>query len=261
MTDNERLIGRVIAVESDKVFIRLEDDSKSLTKTFVTGTYPIARINSYVIIPVGSISIVGIVTKVSMAKEDIEFTADASLSLPKPKRTISVSMVGTIEKQKEKFKFSFGISQFPVLDNPVWFILEKELDAIFDKEENEDYFIELGFSTAYPDYKVKVNPDKLFSRHLGILGNTGAGKSHTIASILQTILNNKKVIHGQGAHFIVFDTNGEYKQAFTGSDSFNCLNINQSQLKIPYWFMNFQDFRTLFQAVRERKFRFYSKRF
>src|SRR6185503_1960653 len=74
------------------------------------------------------------------------------------------------------------------------------------------------------------------------------GKSHTIASILQTILNNKKVIDGQGAHFIIFDTNGEYKQAFTGSDSFNCLNINQSQLKIPYWFMNFQDFRTLFQA-------------
>ena len=205
MTDNERLIGRVIAVESDRVFIRLEDESKSLTKTFVTGTYPIARINSYVIIPVGSISIVGIVTKVNMAKEDIEFTTDATLSLPKPKRTISVSMVGTITKENQKFNFNFGISQFPVLDNPVWFILDKELDAIFDKEENEDYFIELGQSTAYPDYKVKVNPDKLFSRHLGILGNTGAGKSHTIASILQTILNNKDVIEGKGAHFIVFD--------------------------------------------------------
>lgn len=248
MIDNERLIGRVIAVESDKVLIKLEDDSKSLTKTFVTGTYPIARINSYVIIPVGSIGIVGIVTKISMAKEDIEFTADASLSLPKPKRTISVSMVGTIQKQKENFKFDFGISQFPVLDNPVWFILEKELDAIFDKDENDDYFIELGFSTAYPDYKVKVNPDKLFSRHLGILGNTGAGKSHTIASILQTILTNKKVIEGKGAHFILFDTNGEYKQAFTGVDSFHCLNIDQAQLRVPYWFMNFQDYRTLFQA-------------
>ncbi len=248
MTDNERLIGRVIAVESDRVLIRLEDDSKSLTKTFVTGTYPIARINSYVIMPVGSISIVGIVTKVNMAKEDIEFTSEATLTLPKPKRTISVSMVGTISKDNDKFRFDFGICQFPVLDNPVWFILDRELDAIFDKEENDSYFIELGQSTAYPDYKVKVNPDKLFSRHLGILGNTGAGKSHTIASTLQTILNNKFVIEGKGAHFIIFDTNGEYKQAFYENTNFKCLHINQDNLRIPYWFMNFLDFRTLFQA-------------
>ena len=68
MTDHERLIGKVIAVESDRVLIELEKDSKSLTKTFVSGTYPIARINSYVILPVGSVSIIGVVTKVSMAK-------------------------------------------------------------------------------------------------------------------------------------------------------------------------------------------------
>src|SRR5690606_22128765 len=124
----------------------------------------------------------------------IEISSEATLSLPQPKRTISVSMIGTLEKDSQnQFKFSFGISQFPVLNNPVWFILNEELDAIFDKFRNEEYFIEIGTSTAYPDYEVKVNPDKLFSRHLGILGNTGAGKSHTIASILQTILRNEEV--------------------------------------------------------------------
>jgi uncharacterized protein len=249
MNENERLIGKVIAVESDKVFIELEKDSKSLTKTFVSGTYPIARINSYVIIPVGSISIVGVVTRVSMANEQIEITHDATLSLPQPRRTISVSMVGTLEKDSQsKFKFSFGISQFPVLNNPVWFILNEELDAIFDKNENSEFFIEMGKSTAYPDYNVKFNPDKLFSRHLGILGNTGAGKSHTIATILQTILRNKNVKDGKGAHFIIFDTNGEYKQAFQNDPNFEMLHIDQESMRIPYWFMNFQDYRTLFQA-------------
>jgi ABC-type dipeptide/oligopeptide/nickel transport system ATPase component len=249
MNENERLIGKVIAVESDKVFIELEKDSKSLTKTFVSGTYPIARINSYVIIPVGSISIVGVVTRVSMANEQIEITHDATLSLPQPRRTISVSMVGTLEKDSQsKFKFSFGISQFPVLNNPVWFILNEELDSIFDKNENSEFFIEMGKSTAYPDYNVKFNPDKLFSRHLGILGNTGAGKSHTIATILQTILRNKNVKDGKGAHFIIFDTNGEYKQAFQNDPNFEMLHIDQESMRIPYWFMNFQDYRTLFQA-------------
>lgn len=247
--DSERLIGKVIAVESERVLIELERESKSLTKTFVSGTYPIARINSYVIMPVGSVSIVGVVTRVSMANEQIEISSEATLSLPQPKRTISVSMIGTLEKDSQnQFKFSFGISQFPVLNNPVWFILNEELDAIFDKFRNEEYFIEIGTSTAYPDYEVKVNPDKLFSRHLGILGNTGAGKSHTIASILQTILRNEEVKKGKGAHFIIFDTNGEYKQAFSGDDSFEMLYIDQGSLRIPYWFLNFQDYRTLFQA-------------
>ncbi len=249
MTDSERLIGKVIAVESDKVLIELERDSKSLTKTFVSGIYPIARINSYIIIPVGSISIVCIVTRVSMANEQIEISQDATLSLPQPKRTISASMVGTLEKDSQNnFKFSFGISQFPVLNNPVWFIINEELDAIFDKSITSDFFIEIGKSTAYPDYSVKVNPDKLFSRHLGILGNTGAGKSHTIASILQTILRDENVKNGQGAHFIIFDTNGEYKQAFKDDPNFQMLHIDQDSLRIPYWFMNFQDYRTLFQA-------------
>src|SRR5690554_1655952 len=113
--DSERLIGKVIAVESERVLIELERESKSLTKTFVSGTYPIARINSYVIMPVGSVSIVGVVTRVSMANEQIEISSEATLSLPQPKRTISVSMIGTLEKDSQnQFKFSFGISQFPV---------------------------------------------------------------------------------------------------------------------------------------------------
>ncbi len=248
MNENERIIGRVVAVESERVLVELDKDSRSLTKTFVTGIYPIARINSYVIFPVGSVSIVGIVTRISMAKENIELTSDATISLPQPKRTITVTMVGTLERKNNKTEFSYGIVQYPALDNPVWFILESELDCIFDNFENKKYFLEIGKSTIYPDYSVKIFPDKLFSRHLGILGNTGAGKSCTIATILQSILNHEEVIKGKNSHFIIFDTNGEYKKAFENSEKYNLLHIDQAGLNIPYWFMNFHDFRTLFQA-------------
>jgi len=249
MSDNERLIGKVIAVESDRVLIELEKDSKSLTKTFISGTYPIARINSYLVIPIGSVSIIAVVTKVSMANEHIELTHESTISLPQPKRTLVASMVGTIEKDSEsKYVFNFGISQFPVLNNPVWFILDEELDGIFDKEKNDKYFIEIGKSTTYNDYSIKINPDKLFSRHLSVLGNTGAGKSNTIASILQAILKNEDVTKGKGAHFIIFDTNGEYKNAFCGHKEFDTLYVNQSTLRIPYWFLNFSDLTNLFQA-------------
>lgn len=258
MTEQDRLIGRVIAVQSEIVLVELERDSKTLTKTFVTGTYPIARINSYVLMPVGAVMIVGIVTRVSMAKEDVEITPQATLALPQPKRTISVTMIGTLEKAGDVLNYKFGIKQFPALDNPVWFILEEELDVIFDKNKSADYFIPIGKSTVYPEYEIKLNPNKLFSRHLGVLGNTGSGKSHTIATLIQTILRHPDVVKGKAAHFIILDTNGEYNNAFSSLDSkgdptlnnemFEMLNIKQETLKIPYWFLNFEDFRNLFSA-------------
>lgn len=94
-----------------------------------------------------------------------------------------------------------------------------------------------------------MNPNLLLSRHLAVLGNTGSGKSCTIASFIQTILQNDEVVKGDGAHFVIFDTNGEYRAAFTGCTKFGALHIGQDDLMIPYWFMNLQDFRDLFRVT------------
>jgi hypothetical protein len=104
--ENERTIGKVVLVESEHVIVELDTSSKSMTKTFLTGTYPIARINSYVLIPVGAVSIVGFVTRVSMTEQDLEIAEKGSLTLAHPRRTISVTMVGTMTRKSGKFEFS-----------------------------------------------------------------------------------------------------------------------------------------------------------
>lgn len=260
--ENERLIGRVVSVESQFAMVELEKDLKSLNKSFYSGVYPVARINSYVVMPVGSIEIVGIVTKVSMREDAEASTTKAVITLPEARRLIRVTMLGTLRKKAEQqdgkdvFEFSFGISEFPALDNPVYFVLDNELDAIFDKsqqgppdkEDDKAYYLPVGKSAIYKDYFVKVDPDSLFSRHLAVLGNTGSGKSCTIAQLLQTILRREEVKKGKQAHFVIFDTNGEYKNAFPVTD-FDCLTIGKDGLKIPYWFMNLNDFQRLFRAT------------
>ena len=163
-------------------------------------------------------------------------------------------MVGSITKCEKQLKFDYGIKEFPALDNPVWFILEDELDVIFDKRGGDRYFVELGASAAYPEYRAKLNPDILFSRHLAVIGNTGGGKSCTIASLIQTILRHADVKKGAGAHFVIFDTNGEYQNAFSSklpnqTQEFSMLHIDQSTLRIPYWFMNLDDLRQLFRVT------------
>ena len=258
--ENERLIGRVVSVESQHAMVELEKDLKSLHKSFYSGVYPVARINSYVVMPIGSVEIVGIVTRVSMREDSAEISTKAVITLPEALRLIRVTMLGTLRKKadqkdgKDVFDFSFGISEFPALDNPVYFVLDNELDAIFDRNqieplpdsEDKTYYLPIGKSGIYKDYLVKVDPDSLFSRHLAVLGNTGSGKSCTIAQLLQTILRREEVKNGKQAHFVIFDTNGEYKDAFPVTE-FECLTIGKDGLKIPYWFMNFEDWVQLVQ--------------
>jgi len=258
--ENERLIGRVVSVESQHAMVELEKDLKSLHKSFYSGVYPIARINSYVVMPIGSVEIVGIVTRVSMSEDTAEVSTKAVITLSDAKRLIRVTMLGTLKKKpdqkdgKDAFDFSFGISEFPALDNPVYFVLDNELDAIFDKsqtkpsddKDDKTFYLPIGKSGIYKEYQVKVDPDSLFSRHLAVLGNTGSGKSCTIAQLIQTILRRDEVKQGKQAHFVIFDTNGEYHDAFEHKD-FESLTIGRDGLRIPYWFMNFEDWIQLIQ--------------
>lgn len=92
------------------------------------------------------------------------------------------------------------------------------------------------------------------------MGSTGSGKSCTIASILQSILSRPEI---KRTHFVILDTNGEYRAAFQRSigegrwekiPEFECLYIpsnpqeEKERLVIPYWFMNSDDFVRLFRA-------------
>ena len=267
--ERDRNIGRVLNVDSFRVLIEIDRENKSLTKTHYFGIYPVARINSYVVIPVGYEKIVGHITKVQMFTEANEPINKATITLPNVKRLVWATMIGTIKKKGDREYYEQGITSYPSLDNPVCFILKNELDIIFDKKteyitdianDKRSYYVPIGKSTAFPEYEIKIDPDALFSKHLAILGNTGSGKSCTIVSLIQTLLKGKygdKKSKIENANFIILDTNGEYRNAFIKKSKDgkkfniigNCLNIDKEGLKIPYWFMNFEDFKTLFKAT------------
>jgi len=252
---NERNIGHIVTVDSLSVFVRLDDDLKSLYKSGYEEIYPVARINSYIVIPVGADRIVAIVDRVMNREETDLSKARGAIFLTESSRYLSATMIGTIEDGR----YMQGVYNYPILDNPVWYVTRKDLDIIFDQKQKggtinfkEDYYLPIGTSPAFPDYQVKINPDRLFGKHAAILGNTGSGKSCTLTSILQSMFqfeyNGKKL---QSAHVVIFDTNGEYKDAFKIDEKHkvNPFYINEEGLKVPYWFMNFDDMDYLFEPT------------
>lgn len=254
--EQERQVGHIVSVDSLIVYVKLEDDLKSLYKSGFHEIYPIARINSYIIIPVGADRIVAIVNRVQTREETELSKNNKALFLTESSRYLSATMIGTIENNK---KYVMGVYNYPILDNPVWYVVREDLEKIFDQKKGTeqvnfegDFYLPIGTSPAFPDFQIKINPDKFFGKHAAILGNTGSGKSCTLASILQSLFHHK--YNGQklqNAHFIIFDTNGEYKNAFNLSedDKVNPLAINKDGLKIPHWFMNYDDLDYLFEPT------------
>ena len=259
-----RIIGRVLSVDNFRVFIKIEDDIKGAFKSGINDIYEVARINSYLIIPVGADRIVALITRVTM-KEEVELNnSSASIILPSSSRYISATMLGTIAKKDDKEQFIQGVYNFPSLDNPVWYVTEEDLKHIFDDKDNrdeidyqKDFYLPIGTSPAFQDYKVKICPDQFFVKHAAILGNTGSGKSCTLTSILRNLFRFRYNDNAQlsNAHIVIFDTNGEYKNAFisnSGNDEeLKLINAyyygGDAEVKVPYWLMNWDEFKYLFK--------------
>ena len=84
--------------------------------------------------------------------------------------------------------------------------------------------------------------DRLFGRHLAVLGNTGSGKSCSVAGLIRWSidsakekLSNKETVNSR---FIVLDPNGEYGKAFADKPNANIYTVNvegetDKQLEVP----------------------------
>lgn len=262
---HEHEIGRVVAVDTAQVTVELNRDLKALTRSTYEGTYEVGRINSYIIIHVGSRRIVSMVTRVVMTEES-ELQADKTMvSLPSTRRLMKATMIGTIDEAK----FRQGINLFPVLDAKVFLTTKEDLDAIFGRPnagtavdvDNPGPCISIGKSAVFPDYDIAIDPDAFFGKHAAIIGSTGSGKSCSIATIIQSVLAHPQV---NQTRFLILDTNGEYRSAFQ-ADNGNAgwssaipdkqtlyipTDSNEDgKLVVPYWFMDSEDIVRLFRAA------------
>ena len=261
-------IGRVVAVDTAQVSIELNRDLKGMSRSTYEGPQEVGRINSYIVIPVGARRLVAMVTRVVLV-EEAELKADRTMvALPAARRMMKATLIGTIDGET----FRQGVSLFPVLDSPVYLSSRADLDAIFgplescenpvSDAERPGFCIPIGESAVVQGRPIRIDPDAFFGKHAAILGSTGAGKSCTIASLIQSVLEQPTV---KRTTFVILDTNGEYRSGlqqqkedglWEDAAGGRCLYIpsdpgsGQDRLAIPYWFMNAEDFVRLFQASK-----------
>ncbi len=151
--------------------------------------------------------------------------------------------------------FLSGILHRPNYDSKIRLISKEEVVLILGNQKIDtptDLYI--GKSLTYAGYNVSANIDRFFSNHFAIIGNTGSGKSCSVARIFQNLFYRKEYIPVK-ANIVLFDVYGEYKPPL---DTINqtkycrCKQIttdtrksSNAIVKLPIYFLDVDDLALL----------------
>ncbi len=260
-------IGTVESVSPDEIRVLLTIDAPN-SVALNTGTpRPFPRVNNYVLIPSDQGYVVGQVEWLTIERsaypKRIGMQDFGLVDLPYPSRKMSLNPLGILFKSRETegkahYRFRRGINAFPSVGDSVLLPTQQQLRSIV--ESGDKRRVKIGTSPLAGNSNVYVDPDRLFGRHLAILGNTGSGKSCSVAGIIRWSLEAAaKHAERPNARFIVLDPNGEYIRAF-GRDTdglkprvFTVEPDKESEtlLQVPLWFWNTAEWTAFTHATEK----------
>jgi len=225
---NELLIGYVRSVRGLEVEVELNKDVNQMKFSFGGRTYRVGQIGSYVTIPVLFEKLVGIVSEIRM--QPLEEIIDGKPVLS-DKKIMQLQLVGCIREGS----FDRGLKTYPLIGDEVHLARSDDVESIFAGQKTE-HSIKVGNFSQSEDTPIWIDVNKMLSRHSAIVGNTGSGKSTTVATLIRSFL--EKYEH---PHIILFDIHGEYGQI----KHKKIKHIEADQLKVPHWLLNMSQWKDL----------------
>ena len=108
--------------------------------------------------------------------------------------------------------FERGIKELPLIDNECFLLHKSEFDQVHNFVRTGDEPLEIGALALEKGQKISVGINTIFASHIGIFGNTGSGKSYTLAKIYRELFLKfkDKAKFRKKAKFFLIDFNGEY---------------------------------------------------
>ncbi len=237
-------IGKTVAVVGDTIAIILDDHKLSesgedagVSSTMCvnlpceSGPIPllIGQPGSFVDVSIPTGSLLCMVTGIKMTEtapltsEVKTVLGEGDFLIANAKRLLEVVAIGTIMPDGV---FERGADVLPTVGVDVFAVPYDTIEKVYASYSKGNFSI--GKLSVLPNQEAKINLDTFLSRHAALLGQTGSGKSWTVASILQRIASFPQ------SSVVLLDLHGEYEKAFRDYATY----ISASEIELPYWLMN-----------------------
>ena len=243
---NNYKIGKVVGVSGERVFISLIDHiegdgtEEGVPSAMVInlpdegGPVPllIGQPGTFVSVGLPSGRLLAMITTIDMKEHsplqsDVRAAeAEGEIVVDEHKRVVSAVPVGTVDAGGN---FERGTDVLPTVNSPAFAVPPATIDSIYRQYAEGNF--SLGWLSLIPDQKASINLDAFLARHGAILGQTGGGKSWTVASFLQ------KITAFPQSTVVLLDLHGEYASAFGDEADV----ISGTDIELPYWLMNSEE--------------------
>jgi hypothetical protein len=234
VTNAPTLLGYVGAVTGSSISVRQYEGVASGIAIIGGRSYRVGQVGSFVRLPQGYHDLYGIISDVgATATPETLVNAQA-----RGERWMKVQLVGEVIEAT----FERGISQYPAINDQVHLVVEEDLGRIYGNADAGQ--VTIGRLSGAESIPVRVDLDKLITRHSAVLGSTGSGKSTTVTSLLRSLSAGQ----GEGAGFpnarvLLIDIHGEYGRAL--GEVARVFRVNPLEgefpLYVPYWALDLAD--------------------
>lgn len=222
-------LGCIVRVVGSKLFIEISEDLLSSTPIIRGKLYKIGQIGSFVKVPLGSMSVYGIVTMVGSSP--LNAIPEESF-FPYGKRWLEVQLIGESIGENG---FQRGVSVYPTIDDEVHIVTNEDLKLIHASDSPSS--VSVGYLASSESLPAYIDIDKLLSRHAAIIGSTGSGKSNTVTALLRSITTGEF----PKTKIILIDPHSEYHTALKDYAKVFSIDDSINPLKIPFWGLSYNE--------------------
>ncbi len=203
-------VGTVCEVQGRRVVIKVDRNKNSSNLFFKGEILRNISVDSYIEIRKGFLSIIGKVEGEKIVENLDGVGGDLAQRTDRNIRLLTVSLSGYLEDSK---KFISGTRELPLIGNEAYIVDREKMHLIHNLKGDSDLTISVAVA-EHEDFPLEIPIDGVFNSHIAIFGNTGSGKSNTLALLYQEFVRILRE-RNQRAFFektkiVLFDFNGEF---------------------------------------------------
>jgi len=206
-------IGSVYRVEGKEITIKVDKD-KNLPHLFYRGRTVknvSVGLSNYVKVLKGFTEIICKVEGEYLEEDKYQAKKQYASEKQKIERFLSISVFGFYDNDHH---FQHGIKEMPLIGSECRLLSRSEFETLHQLSDNKELSITIGSLIDEETQGISISVKKLFAGHIGIFGNTGSGKSNTLAKMYTELFNLSDLNDNikNKSKFIFIDFNGEYSK-------------------------------------------------
>lgn len=209
-------VGTVESVSPDSIEVVLVHDAPHGTALNARLPTRFPRLNGFVVVPSETGAVLALISWIGVERDGRANrpTPRDLVEVASARRRIRLIPLATAISGEDGVQIRRGVLLFPTVGDPVHLPTPDLLKALTNRSRLGS--ISLGRAPLAGGSEFHVEVDILLGRHLAVLGNTGSGKSCSVAAIIRSAVLSAISVDAPSpeVRIVVLDVNGEYANSF-----------------------------------------------